>query len=94
MPSIGQENLETVMIDFLGALRRGRRRVKRTAVVSSRTGRPKRTRGPRSLQRRLEEHGAGAAVWPGPAWLTHTDVRIGGWLVEPGARHGLLAPAA
>src|SRR6266700_4200480 len=23
MPSIGQENLETVMIDFLGALRRG-----------------------------------------------------------------------
>jgi hypothetical protein len=23
MPSIGQENLETVMIDFFGALRRG-----------------------------------------------------------------------
>src|SRR5438128_878682 len=142
MPSIGQENLETVMIDFFGALRRGdfeaaaglldpdvswqglreewvchgreevidtfrwgleqrreidalefsrggeqvvlghgsrrrrgrglaliRRRVKRTEVVSSRTGRPKGTRGPRLLQRRFEEHAAGAAVRSWPARL-------------------------
>ena len=62
--------------------------------MSSRTGRPKRTRGPRSLQQRLEEHGAGVAVWSWPARFAHADVRIGGWLVEPRGRHSLLAPAA
>ena len=64
---------------------------KRTKVASSRTGWPKRTRGPRSLQRRLEQHAAGAAVRSWQARLTHTDVRVGGWLVEPGTRHSLLA---
>ncbi len=28
------------------------------------------------LERRFEEHGAGAAVGPGPARLAHADVRI------------------
>jgi hypothetical protein len=36
-----------------------------------------------SLQRRLEERGAGSAVWPWAARFTHSDVRIGGRLVEP-----------
>jgi hypothetical protein len=58
MPSIGQENLET---------------------VSQAQG-----RGARELQRRLEEHRAGAAVGPRSARLAHTDVWVGGWLVEPG----------
>src|SRR5207244_10478817 len=62
--------------------------------VASRTGRPNGPGVPGSLQRRLEEHAARAAVWPWPARLTHTDVRIGGWLVEPRGRDSLLAPAA
>jgi len=45
----------------------------------------------RELQRRLEEHRAGAAVRPRPARLAHTDVWIRGWFVEPRARQSLFA---
>src|SRR5207253_4854003 len=45
------------------------------------------------LQGRFEEHGADAAVGPRPAWFAHADVWIGGWLVEPGAGHRVLAAA-
>jgi hypothetical protein len=51
------------------------------------------TRGRRELERGPEKHGAGAAVRPRPARLAHTDIRIGGWLVEPRGRHSLLAAA-
>src|SRR2546422_882995 len=102
MPSIGQENLETVMIDFLGALRRGDFEAAARLLDPDVRWRGLREEwvchGPEEVvdtfRWGLEQRGAGAAVRPRPARLAHTDVWIGGRLVEPGARDRLLAAAA
>ena len=51
MPSIGQENLETVMIDFLGALRRGDFEAAAGCSIPTSAGRGRAKSGPRRTSR-------------------------------------------
>src|SRR5919201_1844866 len=109
MRSIGQENLETIMIDFFAALRRGDFEAaaelldpevswqglreewvchgREEVVGTFRWGLEQR----REIDALEFTRGAEGSR---SARFAHADVWIGGWLVEPGGRHGLLAAAA